>query len=103
MWLPEDAPYRLNTEWLRDTYPSSNRYQTMMVIAKDGGNILSAENVKAVYAFREALAGIRTNDTAAYNGTTWSEICTRVPGRAAGKAAASSSPFNSFLLETSSK
>ena len=46
MWLPEDAPYRVNTEWLRDTYPSSNRFQSILIIAKDGGNILKAEHVK---------------------------------------------------------
>ena len=46
MWLPTDSPYRKNTEWLRATNPASTRAQTMLVVTKNGGNILSAKNVQ---------------------------------------------------------
>lgn len=74
VWLPENSEFRVNQMWLWNHHPSSLRYATILFVAEDGGNILSADVIRVLYRISRQIAAIRTE----FN-QTWSDLCQKAP------------------------
>ncbi len=71
MWLPLGTDFKRRSEYLDNVFEDEGRHNSIIIIAKEG-NILTAQNLKAIYKLREGIAAIRTENEA-----TWENRCDR--------------------------
>lgn len=45
LWVPTDSDFYRNTKWTQETFPSTFRFNTFMMVTKDGGDILTKSNL----------------------------------------------------------
>ncbi len=97
LWLPRGKEFTERAYFMSETFQSDVRSNHILVAA-ERGNILSADNLRAIYRLREAVTAITTD-----NGATWENRCRRVPRSPSTNGSASfsiSDLSSSFVFPT---